>query len=58
MKPSHFTTPRTMEDAVFQPWGQAIYASETRRYDWQDRVVLIGAAVIGIATAVILVVTA
>ena len=47
-----------MEDAVFQPWGQAIHGSEKRRYDWQDRVVLIGSAVIGIATAVILVVTA
>jgi len=24
MKPSHFTTPRTMSDATWQPWGEAI----------------------------------
>lgn len=57
MKPSHYITPRTMEDATFQPWGQAIYGSETRRFDWQDRVVLIGSAIIGIATVVILLLT-
>lgn len=57
MKPSHYITPRTMEDATFQPWGQAIYASETRPFDWQDRVVMIGSAIIGIATVVILLLT-
>lgn len=57
MKPSHYITPRTMEDATFQPWGQAIHGSPTRPYDWQDRVVLIGSAIIGIATVVILLLT-
>ena len=57
MKPSHYITPRTLEDATFQPWGQAIHGSPKRPYDWQDRVVLIGAAIIGIATVVILLLT-
>ncbi len=26
MKPSHYTTPRTLSDCVFQPWGEAIHA--------------------------------
>ena len=57
MKPSHYITPRTMEDATFQPWGQAIHGTETRGYDWQDRVVLIGSAIIAIATIAILFLT-
>lgn len=24
MKPSHYITPRTMSDATWQPWGEAI----------------------------------
>jgi len=47
-----------MEDAVFQPWGQAIHYEQPRRIDRQDRIVLWGSLVAAIATAIILVVTA
>lgn len=57
MKPSHYITPRTMEDATFPSWGQAIHGSPTHPYDWQDRVVMIGSAIIAIATVVILLLT-
>lgn len=57
MKPSHYITPRTMEDATFQPWGQAIHASPVRPFDWQDRIVLAGSAIAAIATVVILLLT-
>ena len=46
-----------MEDATFQPWGQAIHGSPTRPYDWQDKVVMIGGVIIAIATVVILLLT-
>ena len=54
MKPSHFVTPRTMEDATFQPWGQAIHGKVVRPYDWQDRLVMWVAAIMLICTLAII----
>lgn len=45
MKPSHYTTPRTMEDATFQPWGQAIHHDGRHRYSRADRAVLWASAI-------------
>lgn len=53
MKPSHFTTPRTMEDATFQPWGQAIHGSDKRPFDKQDVQVMWACAIAAVATVVI-----
>lgn len=50
MKPSHYITPRTMEDATFQPWGQAIHHDGHRRYDPQDRMVMWAAAIMFVIT--------
>lgn len=31
MKPSHFTTPRTLDEATFQTWGQAVHGGPNHR---------------------------
>lgn len=38
MKQSHYTTPRTMEEAEFQPWGEAFHY--TTDHDTADSVVM------------------
>lgn len=52
MKPSHFTTPRTMSDATWQPWGEAIERTPSgltsRVFD------VLWATIVGIAGALFL----
>jgi len=52
MKKSHFTTPRTMDDAVWHPWGAAIEKpAEEPAFGFWDCVLLI-VTVIVLATIV------
>ena len=37
MKPSHYTTPRTMADAVWQPWADPLdFPHERSPWRWRD----------------------
>jgi hypothetical protein len=54
MKQSHYTTPRSMTEAEFQPWGQAIYGDEQPEFDREDLIVMwgcVGAALALVAMA-------
>lgn len=39
MKQSHYITPRTMEEAEFQPWGEAFHYT-TPDHDCADLIVM------------------
>ena len=54
MKPSHYKTPRTMEEATFQPWGQAIHGNPTRPFDKEDVTVMWACAIITVVLPVLL----
>lgn len=55
MKPSHLTTPRTLDECYFDPRGQAIHSFVERHIPaMSDTVQLACFTVIAIATAVIL----
>lgn len=40
MKQSHYTTPRTLNDAEFQYWGEAFHYDTDHQSDQEDRLVL------------------
>jgi len=51
MKQSHYTTPRTMEEAEFQPWGEAFHqtagdGSADRIVTWASIAALLALALI------------
>jgi hypothetical protein len=54
MKPSHFTTPRTMDDATFYAWGAAVQRDLPNRMDWQDKVALTVSIAAAVACLVII----
>lgn len=54
MKPSHLTTPRSMEECNFALNADPIEHFEKSRYDWQDKVVIAGSAISALALIVIL----
>lgn len=39
MKQSHYTTPRTLNEAEFQPWGEAFHA-DPQGFDPADLIVM------------------
>ena len=39
MKQSHYTTPRTMSEAEFQPWGEAV-EGDNQGFDMADLIVM------------------
>lgn len=41
LKPSHFVTPRTMDEATFYPSGAPVEKPYNPPMQWQDKVVLI-----------------
>lgn len=54
MKPSHLTTPRSMEECVFMLDADPIEIHAKQKFDWQDKVVMWGAALSAIALVLIL----
>lgn len=40
MKPSHFTTPRTMDEATFYAWGASIHRDPPAKMEWQDKLII------------------
>lgn len=53
MKPSHFTTPRSLDECTFDPRGQAIFAPATPS-SVSDKALYIGFACFAVALVVIL----
>lgn len=54
MKPSHYTTPRTLSECVFLYDADPIDAPEKRPFDKQDKVVMWGCFVAAVALMVVL----
>lgn len=54
MKPSHFTTPRTMSEATFYSWGAALELEPKPTMDWQDKVAIIASVIACIACVAII----
>ena len=52
MKPSHFTTPRSLDECVFDPRGQAIFTPTPSSVS--DKVLYIAFAAIAVALVIIL----
>lgn len=46
MKQSHYKTPRSLDEAEFQPWGQAIFGDERnqQKIDREDVIVMYACA--------------
>ena len=55
MKSSYFQTPRTMEEAVWHPWGAAIEVPVTSKVNAYDTIIFVLAIVIVCMTIYILV---
>jgi hypothetical protein len=53
MKPSHFTTPRTMDEATFYTWGASIHRDPPNKMEWQDKLVTVVSIAAMIALAII-----
>lgn len=54
LKPSHFVTPRTMDDATFYSGGAPVEKPYHPPMDWQDKVVLIASVLASVASLVII----
>jgi hypothetical protein len=54
MKPSYFTTPRTMDEATFYAWGAAIHRDAPNKMQWQDKLITVVSIVAMIALAIII----
>lgn len=54
MKPSHFTTPRTLGECYFDPRGQAVFNTTPQSSMMSDRTLLLCFAGLAVALAAIL----
>lgn len=54
MKPTHLTTPRSLDECHFSMNADPIEVYVRDGYDWQDKVVMVGAAVAAVALIAIL----
>lgn len=54
MKPTHLTTPRSLDECHFLMNADPIEVYVSDGYDWQDKVVMVGAAVAAVALIAIL----
>ena len=52
MKPSHYTTPRSLDECVFDPRGQAIF--NTTPSSMSDKALYIAFALLALALVVVL----
>lgn len=53
MKPSYFTTPRTLDDATFYAWGAAVQRDVPHKMDWQDKLIVVAGVFALVALAII-----
>jgi len=54
MKPSHFVTPRTLDDATFYAWGAPIQKPAEPTSNTADKIILwLAAVAIGVVTTLI-----
>jgi hypothetical protein len=54
LKPSHFVTPRTFDDATFYAGGAPVEKPYNPPMQWQDKLVLIASFVAVVAVLVII----